>query len=180
MSLLVKNCEKRYKGLRGVFGRTVRNGKQYCYHDEMLFLLPYMCLPEDVFKGIEDDFSNDHQQDNSTMDVAMESEEDLEEKKKKKTGKSKAPDVKEELVVHDEDYTAAWTFPVAPEQEQVIPIPPTADKEIISAGDPLKLFFSSMYSSVKEMRAKNKLRVQKQIFEFVNEMQLKEAEEDDH
>lgn len=165
--------------MRDTFRRSVRNGKQYCYHDDMLFLLPYMCPPEDVFKGIEDDFSNDHQQDNSTMDVAMESEEeeDLEEKNKKKTGKSKAPDVKEELVVHDEDYTAAWTFPVAPVQEQVIPA--TADKEMINAGDPLKLFFSAMYSSVKEMRAKNKLRVQKQIFEFVNEMQLKEAEEDD-
>lgn len=51
------------------------------------------------------------------------------------------------------------------------------DLQLPADADPLKLFFTTMYTTVREMRAKNVLVLKKQIFDLVHEMQMKEEEE---
>lgn len=45
--------------------------------------------------------------------------------------------------------------------------------------DPLKLYFSTIYSNVKKLKPGNVLTLQKQIFDLVHEMQVKESREEE-
>lgn len=51
-----------------------------------------------------------------------------------------------------------------------------APTPVIQSGDALQLYFSSIYSTIKDFEPRNIIILQKQIFDLVHEMQMKEED----
>lgn len=176
----VSDCEKRFKNIKDMWRKAAILGRSYKYQKQLEFMLPFVTFTvrqqpkeEDGVQEEEDVLDEDNNNDyddsmNNTMDAEFQS--DMEEEEEETTTRVK---VKREV-----EFTTAWDMPAAVGQA----CPAGTDQEEaahheleIRPGDQLSLFFSTMYSSVKCMQPRNALIVQKQIFDFVNEMQLREA-----
>lgn len=142
----------------------MRKRKPYKHKDKLTFLIPYVGLEPQYYSG------DDHQQ------GADQEEEEAEDD-------SSDVDIKEEINVfanvgeehHSEDFEDALKDNSS-QSHNAISSSSTAPTPVIQSGDALQLYFSSIYSTIKDFEPRNILILQKQIFDLVHEMQMKEAD----
>lgn len=169
--------------MKKAFSKCKSEGKRYMYDRYMDFLTPYMDT-----KSVKQEEGFDEE----VVDTEVLIEEDDGEEEDDTVYASEEMD----YISQDENITntsTTWEFAATNQSEYMedsnnpLDAAPhrsaaaggRGEKSVISEDDPLKLFFSSMYSTVKVMQPKNVARLQKQIFDIVHEMQIKEMGDSD-
>lgn len=138
----------------------------------MDFLLPWINTKEDGNIGNNEEEDTEDFTADEHFTAKIEPEED-------ENDQFENIDVMDHLSAMDEEFEDNSTSqPEFVDTNQKRTISSGPDPFLIDA-DPLKLYFSTIYSNVKKLKPGNVLTLQKQIFDLVHDMQVKESREEE-
>lgn len=176
------DCEKRYRNIRDAWFRAIKNGRATKYQKYLEFLLPWTYLSNRPSTNGNDGLQGEEQ--------AEEDEEVVDDDEEVAVADDAKPDWDEDMVVGDESLDALAnddtdTARTSEARAWDLPEPSMARSEeaaanasaLLMAGDPLKMYFSSIYSTVKNLQPENILTLQKEIFDLVHAMQVREKDQ---